>query len=202
MNDTATATPATEVRPDRLAAGLAYVKHAMGTEPMRPILMGVLFEGTEDGLYLVAADNYRVARAKVDDEDWTAFGRVTVAAEELPLIVAFLKRKPLGVATITNPGSPYLTIAQGGRQIVVRAIDGQYPNYRSIIPTSIDRTIEANPRYLAEAVSAAKAAGFMVATLILRDRFDPIMVGSSDGEFIEIIMPVRTSSEPTAWEPK
>lgn len=180
-----------------LAQGLGAVVHAASTDENRPILHGVLFEGRQGQLRLVAADNYRIAYAEIAAD--------TLADEPLvlPLDVAtaLLKDckalKPYaGPVTITWENPDAVTLAYGTTTRTVRAVDGTFPNYAQVIPIDRenDRTIGLCGKHLADAMALTARSRYVKdAGNNLRITFggplEPIIVRGEYGT--EIIMPVR-----------
>lgn len=179
-----------------LAQGLGAVVHAASTDTMRPILNGVLFEGRQGQLRLVAADNYRIAYAEIAAD--------TLSDEPLvlPLDVATTLLKDCKAAKM--PDRVTITFDKTGATIAfdfgatrnVRVIDGTFPNYAQVIPIDRenDRTIGLCGKHLADAMALTARSRYVKdAGNNLRITFggplEPIIIRGEYGT--EIIMPVR-----------
>lgn len=125
--------PAFVVAGDVLRDGLVAVSYAASTDDTRYNLNGVYLEqaGREGGLRLIATDGHRLASLDVATE-----GAVTLAAPViLPLLAARVVERVLdgSVAYVRVEGAT-LECASGQVRVVVRLIDGEFPDYRKIIP--------------------------------------------------------------------
>jgi DNA polymerase III sliding clamp (beta) subunit (PCNA family) len=188
-----------EIKVDRLVAGLKFVKHAAAPDDLRPILATVLLEGTAQGLFLVAADNYRIARAHVDDQPCAEFGRRPLSVDEVPVVLAFLKGETAVTLTPAPKNRPFVVWSTGGaRELSTRTVDGRWPDYVSVLPKQAkNKLVAVNPRLLAEALAASKTAKGITARMYVTDALSPFLVVSNDGdnEYVEAVMPLRTPDD-------
>jgi DNA polymerase III beta subunit, central domain len=177
-----------EVGPSEFLKALAAVAHAAARDEMRPILSSVLLEGTEHGFYVVACDNYRIARHLVvgtDAKDWPA---VALRAWQVPVLRALLRttKHAVRLAYDTEQRAVVATTSEG---IVarLRVIDGVYPDYQKVFEMvrTAPRTIDVTNRLLAEALSAADGP----TRVEIGQPLEPIYVHTGWHE--EIIMPLR-----------
>ena len=120
----------TEVDGEQLAGAIAQVTTAASGDAARPILTGVLFESTEDGVRLVSTDSYRLAVRDLPGVGIEGSGLIPARGlRELPRTV----------------GSTKVTVSLDGREGVfgsdrgslrLRMIEGTFPKYRSLLPES------------------------------------------------------------------
>lgn len=189
------------VSTDRLVRAIKLVTHAAATDEVRLILNGILFEGTTEGLALVAADNYRLARCEVvEAEDWSDFGRRVVPLDEIPLILRTIA-KSLSIDLALE--GDRLLVATAYRRLTVPLADGTYPDYWHVLPRTpeADRSpLGVNPRFLAETARALAGdrSGLGVAKFYVGTWDQPLIVVGSEG-YTEAIMPLRLA-EFAAWQ--
>lgn len=185
-----------------LAQGLGAVIHAASTDTMRPTLNGVLFEGRQGQLRLVAADNYRIAYAEIAADTLSDEPLVLSLDVALALLKDCKALKVPESVTITWDNPDGVTLTYHGTTRRVRGIDGTFPNYVQVIPIDRDNdvTIGLNARMLADIAALTDAKrptryGYGQNVGTLRVTFagptDPIIVRGEYGT--EIIMPVRLS---------
>ena len=133
-----------------VAAALDQVVKAASVDDARPILTGVLMAAEEDGLRFVATDSYRLA---VSDLPGTSI----LARDQTVLVPS---RALDAVARVLGDASD-LTILLGERdasfviddvQIVTRLIEGEFPNYRGLIPVDHPNSLVVDRLALLEAV--------------------------------------------------
>lgn len=128
-----------------LADGLRQVVPAASHDEARPILTGVLMAAEEGGLRLVATDSYRLALRDLPGSKVLGEGQqVLVPARSL----AELGRLLPGVEEVTlRLGEDHATFEVGSTRVTTRLIEGEFPNYRQLIPTSYPNrlTVAKNP---------------------------------------------------------
>lgn len=131
----------------QLKTALSQTVFAVATDDARPEISGVLFHlhGTE--LTLAATDSYRLAEVKIP---------LTVAKEEQRVIVPSRSLSEL-LRLLPDVGEVQLVIGENqvsvqvdDLELVTRLIEGQFPDYAQIIPTSFTSTLTV------EAASFAK----------------------------------------------
>lgn len=108
------------------------VTPAISTEETRYYLNGSYFEATDDGLRVVATDGHRLALYDIDGQDWP-FPGVIVPRQA----VAWLKRELKGQTQVEvrhDADRNRLRFTAEGWFFETKLIDGNYPDYRRVIP--------------------------------------------------------------------
>jgi DNA polymerase III subunit beta len=151
------ATPASSaVTLDASAFGeaLRQVVRAASTDEARPILTGVLLTAENDGLRLVATDSYRLAVRDLPgvsvlgaDQKVLVPGR---ALNELQRVLTF------GGELVLRLGERDATFEIGSTRLTTRLIEGEFPNYRQLIPASHPNTLTVEREPLLEAIRRVK----------------------------------------------
>ena len=116
-----------------LAEGLRQVVCAASTDDSRaPVLTGVLMAAEGNGLRLVSTDSYRLAKRDLSG--------VTVLAEGEEVIVPSRALNEL-VRTLSTAeevkvmvGEQNATFEVGSTRLTTQLIEGEFPNYRGLIP--------------------------------------------------------------------
>lgn len=133
---------------------LRQVVRAASSDEARPILTGVLLTAESDGLRLVATDSYRLG---VRDLPGTsvlgADQRVLVPAKALAELQRLLP--PDGDVTL-RLGERDVTFDIGGTRVTTRLIEGDFPNYRQLIPPSLPNMLTVQREPLLEALRRVK----------------------------------------------
>jgi DNA polymerase-3 subunit beta len=111
---------------------LDQVVRAASTDEARQILTGVLMTAEGGGLRLVATDSYRLAVRDLDSQNVLAEGqKVLVPSRALNE----LKRVLGGSSEVTlRLGERDATFDVGNVRLTTSLIEGEYPNYRQLIP--------------------------------------------------------------------
>lgn len=119
----------------------------------KPVLTGCYLEGTEDGLRMVAVDGYRVAIRDVKTENKFEHSGVIIPSKSLNEMTKILKDsdQPLKI-NCTSKNAMFLF---DNYRMSTRLIEGEYINYKSIIPQNFELTVECPIAALTDSVSRA-----------------------------------------------
>ncbi len=169
-----------------LAEALRQVVRAASTDDARPILTGVLLAAEADGLRLVATDSYRLAVRDLTGQ--------TVLGVDQKVLVPSRALHELGrVAGNTGEltlrlGERDATFEVGSTRITTRLIEGEFPNYRQLIPSSHPNTLTVSKEALLDAIKRVK--------LLARDATPLRLAMSADGlRLTAITQDVGTAAE-------
>ena len=133
---------------------LRQVVRAASTDEARPILTGVLLTAENDGLRLVATDSYRLAVRDLP-------GVSVLGADQKVLVpgraLAELQRLLGAGGELTlRLGERDATFELGTTRLTTRLIEGEFPNYRQLIPQSHPNTLTVDRNALLEAIRRVK----------------------------------------------
>jgi DNA polymerase-3 subunit beta len=124
-----------------LASTVDLVARAASRDDMRPVLTGVLVTAAGKEMTMVATDSYRLA-VKRTELDGELGGELEAniparALRELGRILAAEGVEQVSVALLTNQA-----IFKAGEIVLnTRLIDGQFPNFRQLLPESYDHDV-------------------------------------------------------------
>lgn len=168
------ATPASSaVTLDAAAFGeaLRQVVRAASTDEARPILTGVLLTAENDGLRLVATDSYRLAVRDLPGVSVLgADQKVLVPGRALNELQRLLG---IGGEVTLRLGERDATFEVGTTRLTTRLIEGEFPNYRQLIPQSHPNTLTVEREALLEAIRRMK--------ILARDATPVRLAITSDG---------------------
>jgi DNA polymerase-3 subunit beta len=134
---------------DTFVAALNQVSLAASHDDARPLLTGVYFESEGGKLRLVATDSYRLAVREMPSIRGELAGLVPVRAlRELSRTVS---AKQLQVAI----GGREAAFSSSRGTLTARLIEGTFPNYRQLIPTSYPNHLKVSRNDLLEAIDRA-----------------------------------------------
>ncbi len=115
-----------------LKTGLQQVVVAASNDEARPVLTGVYIHNHESQLYLVATDSYRLAeKSLLKTKDNISLLVPASALQDLLRILGEYE----GEVTVTHDEQQVL-FKIGDVELVTRLIEGNYPDYRKLIPAS------------------------------------------------------------------
>jgi DNA polymerase-3 subunit beta len=132
------------------AEGVAQVARAASRDEARPILTGVLIEATPEGITLAATDSYRLAFREL-----TATGGGEAKALVPERAISEAARAASGeekgeVELVLGPAQA--TFKVGSLILTSRLIEGEFPNYRQLIPEPGENRLSAPRQELLEAI--------------------------------------------------
>jgi DNA polymerase III subunit beta len=128
--------PITRVAQKVLRQALDETAFAAASDEARPILTGVLARFEGDQLTLAAADNYRIAVKTITVLDPVEETSVVIPARALHELARILSDTDEPVSVVLAHSRNQLLFHIDGVDLVTRLIDGQYPNYQSVLPAS------------------------------------------------------------------
>ncbi|MDH4145177.1 MAG: DNA polymerase III subunit beta [Acidimicrobiia bacterium] len=113
---------------------LRQVVPAASTDDSRPILTGVLLTAEGDGLRLVATDSYRLSMRDLHGSALLAQGqKVLLPGRALSELARLLDRAD---EVVVRLGTRDATFEVGTAQLTTRLIEGEFPNYKGLIPSA------------------------------------------------------------------
>jgi DNA polymerase III subunit beta len=145
---------------------LQQVVVAASSDESRPVLTAVYIHNHKGDLYVVATDSYRLAEKKVMsiDEDVS----LLIPASSIQDLLRVMG-DDLESVTITYDDQLVL-FSVGDIELVTRLIDGQYPDYRKLLPSKFDRQADVSSQELltitkVSSLFARESAGSVTITL-------------------------------------
>jgi len=157
----------------------ATIFAASSEEARGAVLMGTLLELSGDTLTMVATDGYRLAKYEttlgrgLEDGGTAKFIVPSRALQEASRNLGATESIDVGAL---GPSGNQLAFAAQNASIVVRLVDGQYPNYAQVIPASFDRSVTVN--------TAALIASLRRAELVAGDRASMVKLAVSNSQLI------------------
>ena len=149
-----------------LMEALRQVTRAASNEESRPILTGVLMSAEEGGLRLVATDSYRLAVRDLPGVGVLGEGqKVLVPSRALNELLRLLSGE--GEVSL-RLGAHDATFTVGDVTLTTRLIEGEFPNYKSLIPSSYPNRLTVGRESLLDAVRRVK--------LLARDATTPVRI--------------------------
>lgn len=129
---------------------------AAATDESRPILTGVLAQFHQGGLTLAAADGFRLAVTSADvgaDLDETT--SVIIPARALSELARISTGEEETIELIITPGRNQVLFHLPNTDLVSQLIEGNFPDYKQIVPKSYNTRTVVNTGDLLKAVKVA-----------------------------------------------
>ncbi len=147
-----------------LKEGLQQVLIAASNDESRPVLTGVLFQTIDGWLYLASTDSYRLAERKLIELKKDV--KLLVPASALHDVLRIISDYSGDVQFVHD--DQQVQILAGDVELVARLIEGNYPDYRKLIPKSFATSAVINK---AEFINTAK-----ITSLFARESAGSIVV--------------------------
>jgi DNA polymerase-3 subunit beta len=165
-----TATETFAVERDALLETIGRVARAASRDESRPVLTGVLVQFSAGQLVMAATDSYRLAVKKTE---------LSGPAPELEAIVP--SRALQELARVATSGDEVavgvhdnqVVFVVDGTTLTTRRIDGQFPNYRQLVPEAFEHVLTL-PR--SDFLDVVRRAAVMI------QRATPLQLRFDDGE--------------------
>ena len=158
---------------------------AVATEDSRPILKGVKLEVENGSVHAIALDGYRIAVVEKPLSRTTASFSVIVPARSLNEIGKLLGDSDNQVQLFVQKN--HLMVNIDNTKITTRLLDGDFVNYKQIIPTNFTTTVILNKAQLEDALERASLLSRVDRNNLVRfDITDKLMVLSSKSEIGDI----------------
>ena len=132
-----------------LRAGLAATLIAVSQDETKRILTGVHFVSAPDYLEFAATDGHRLSVIKTLVEDGQEFV-ATIPAKALKTLDLLIGNQDLPITMRTDSANAVFELPNG--TLITRLLDGTYPSYRQLLPTSLGRKITLERKLLVSAL--------------------------------------------------
>jgi DNA polymerase-3 subunit beta len=143
---------AVSVPVDAFVSTALKVAGSASRDETRPVLTGILVSASERELRMVATDSYRLSvKETVLEAPLRSSFEVNVPAralQELARVATHVEEQELRVGVRQNQ----VLFVLGGIVLSSRLIDGQFPNYRQLLPESFEHELRISGAELTEVV--------------------------------------------------
>ncbi|AUC76869.1 MULTISPECIES: DNA polymerase III subunit beta [unclassified Olleya] len=127
-----------------LATAINKTIFAAGNDDLRPVMSGVFFQFSTEGLTFVATDAHKLVKYTRDDVKASQVAEFIMPKKPLNLLKGILGASDEEITIEYNDSNAKFTFEN--TVLICRLIDGKYPNYEAVIPKenpnklTIDRT--------------------------------------------------------------
>ncbi len=134
----------TTIAGEILATAVSKTIFAAGNDDLRPVMSGVFFQFSTEGLTFVATDAHKLVKYTRGDVKADQVAEFIMPKKPLNLLKGILATMDDSVTIEYNDSNAKFTFDNS--VLVCRLIDGKYPNYEAVIPKenpnklTIDRT--------------------------------------------------------------
>ena len=122
----------TVITGDILATAIGKTIFAAGNDDLRPVMSGVFFQFSTEGLTFVATDAHKLVKYTRQDVKATQVAEFIMPKKPLNLLKGILAASEDDVTIEYNESNAKFTFENS--ELICRLIDGKYPNYEAVIP--------------------------------------------------------------------
>ena len=115
-----------------LATAINKTIFAAGNDDLRPVMSGVFFQFSTEGLTFVATDAHKLVKYSRTDVQSNETAEFIMPKKPLNILKAILTTSEEEVKIEYNDSNAKFSF--GDTELVCRLIDGKYPNYEAVIP--------------------------------------------------------------------
>ncbi len=149
-----------------LKTALQQVLFAASNDEARPVLTGLYLHTTNGKLYAAATDSYRLAEKMIGKEEKEI--SLLIPASSMQDVLRVMRDDTASIGI--NYDEQQARFSVGPVELVTRLIDGNYPDYRKLLPKSYETTASMNLSDLQEitkvsSLFAREAAGGVTVTI-------------------------------------
>lgn len=195
----------TRVGGGELARALRQVVRGASSDEARPVLTGVLWALEGETLRLVATDSYRLAVRELGVKEAPGDGKAIVPSRALAEFGRHLAGIGGGEAEV-RLGESRVEFAVGGTRLISRLIEGEFPNYRQLLPEGYANRLSVARGPFLEAVTRVGlvAQANTPLRLHLGDETKVTVVESGVAEAWEVLTEAQYTGEPmvVAFNPR
>ncbi len=175
---------AVEIKSKELRTAISQTSFAAAYSETQPEISGVLFNFDENKLKIAATDRYRLAEKSVDIKGSAVKNLIVPnkAVQELAKVLGSSDNETVQVFFTQNQ----VMFKTEETELTSRLIDGQYPDYKQIIPQSFTTEIDLSTENLG---TAMRTAGIFTQTgnnvSLVYTSPDKLVISSSSGDIGE-----------------
>ncbi|HSI20321.1 MAG TPA: DNA polymerase III subunit beta [Verrucomicrobiae bacterium] len=120
----------------RFADAVRQVVIACATDPARPVLTGILLTLNESSATLAATDSFRLVEKVIEILPVGSPQQLLIPGRSIQEVVRVLAQFPLEESIELVLGDQQIIFKIGGVEVYSRLLQGKFPPYQSIIPTT------------------------------------------------------------------
>ncbi|MEA2020210.1 MAG: DNA polymerase III subunit beta [Patescibacteria group bacterium] len=144
-----------ELKASEIAEGIDEVIFAAAKDEGRPVLTGVLFRSSGKELVMVAVDGFRLAEKKLTFEKELPEMDFIIPARTLREVSLLLGGEDQTVKMAQVAEENQILFQVGDVRFSSRLLEGDFPNYREVVPDSFNVNIELDRAEFLKAVRLA-----------------------------------------------
>ncbi|MEE4116095.1 MAG: DNA polymerase III subunit beta [Marinilabiliaceae bacterium] len=130
------------VNSELFLSGISRTLFATADDELRPVMGGIFVEAGTDGINFVASDAHKLVRYKRADGKAEENASFILPKKPASLLKNILPREESTVAIEFDDKNAFFIF--GEYRVVCRLVEGNYPNYNSVIPNNNPRKVSVD----------------------------------------------------------
>ena len=139
-----------ELKAELLTEAINMTVFATGNDELRPVMSGIFCELSNENITFVATDAHKLVRYKRTDATSENSGSFILPKKPMNQLKHLLAGEDIDVKIEYTPTNARFTFENV--TLVCRLIEGKYPNYEAVIPTSNPNTLTVDRALLLTAI--------------------------------------------------
>jgi len=127
------------INADVLLAGISKTLFATADDELRPVMGGIFIEASTDNITFVASDAHKLVRYQRSDAHADESASFILPKKPASLLKNILPKEEGPVAVEFDDKNAFFNLSD--YKVVCRLVEGNYPNYNSVIPKNNPRKI-------------------------------------------------------------
>ena len=133
-----------KIKQEALKELIENTSFSMGNQDIRAYLNGLFFELNKDSLTVVATDGHRLSIGEVKQSNNLEDKKTVILPRKAVLELTKLLNKSTQDMAEIHLSDNYFSLVDTNTKIISRLIDGNFPNYKQVMPTDFSNTIVIN----------------------------------------------------------
>jgi DNA polymerase-3 subunit beta len=170
------------INSDVLLAGITKTIFATADDELRPVMGGIFIETSADKITFVASDAHKLVRYQRTDANADSSASFILSKKPASLLKNILPKEEGAVNVEVDDKNAFFYLSS--YQVVCRLVEGNYPNYNSVIPRNNPRKITVDRVELFNTLKRVSVFSNQASNLVkLQMTGNQIMVSAQDIDF-------------------
>ncbi len=170
------------INADVLLAGISKTLFATADDELRPVMGGVFVEASTDKITFVASDAHKLVRYQRSDASADDNASFILPKKPASLLKNILPREVGSVTVEFDDKNAFFILSD--YKVVCRLVEGNYPNYNSVIPKNNPRKITIDRVEFYNTLKRVSVFSNQASNLVkLQLKGNQIMVSAQDIDF-------------------
>lgn len=170
------------INADILLAGIARTLFATADDELRPVMGGIFVEASTDKITFVASDAHKLVRYSRTDAHADDNSSFILPKKPASLLKNILPKEEGQVTVDFDDKNAFFTLSN--YKVVCRLVEGNYPNYNSVIPKNNPRKITIDRVEFFNTLKRVSVFSNQASNLVkLQLKGNQVMVSAQDIDF-------------------